>query len=113
MTVGRLEIVRSYRNLYRHALRAVQYSSPARYTLKSHLRLAYRSNGAEAFCSLKIDNTLLFLKHAAEVRGLEHRLLKSLLHVWWWQSLSSKQRKVYVPSATLNSFTLFSSVVAG
>ncbi|KAI4228157.1 MAG: hypothetical protein L6R36_001871 [Xanthoria steineri] len=86
MSPDRLEIVRSYRNLYRHALRAVQYSSPARYTLKSHLRLAYRSNGAEAFNSTRIGNTLLFLQHAAEERGLEHRMLKSLLHVWWWQA---------------------------
>ncbi|KAL8679369.1 MAG: hypothetical protein Q9186_004335 [Xanthomendoza sp. 1 TL-2023] len=93
MTVGRHVIVKSYRDLYRQALRAVQYSSPARYTLKSHLRLAYRSNGADAFSSPKIENTLLFLKHAAEERGLEHRMLKNLLHVWWWQSQSSKQKK--------------------
>lgn len=97
MSLDRLEIVRSYRNLYRHALRAVQYSSPARYTLKSHLRLAYRSNGAEAFNSTRIDNTLLFLRHAAEERGLEHRMLKSLLHVWWWQAQPSRQRKEHVP----------------
>lgn len=97
MTVDRHEIVRSYRNLYRHALRAVQYSSPARYTLKSHLRLAYRSNGVEAFNSTRIDNTLLFLRHAAEERGLEHRMLKSLIHVWWWQAQPSRQRKEHVP----------------
>lgn len=89
------EIVKSYRHLYRHALRAIQFSSPGRYTLKSHLRLAYRSNDTTAFDLLKVENTLLFLKHAAEERGLEHRLLKSLLHVWWWQEQSSRQRREY------------------
>ncbi len=96
MTVDRHEIVRSYRSLYRHALRAVQYSSPARYTLKNHLRLAYRGSSVEAFSPARIDNTLLFLKHAAEERGFEHRMLKNLLHVWWWQAQPSRQKKEYV-----------------
>ncbi|KAL8801443.1 MAG: hypothetical protein Q9182_004460 [Xanthomendoza sp. 2 TL-2023] len=59
--------------------------------LGRHLRLAYRSNGPEAFSSSKIENTLLFLKHATEERGLEHRMLKNLLHVWWWQIQPKKQ----------------------
>ena len=96
MTVDRYAIVRSYRSLYRHALRAVQYSSPARYTLKNHLRLAYRGSSVEAFSPIRIDNTLLFLKHAAEERGFEHRMLKNLLHVWWWQAQPSRQKKEYV-----------------
>lgn len=90
------DIVKSYRDLYRSALRAVQFSSPSRCTLKSHLRLAYRSNDTNAFNPAKVKNTLLFLKHAAEEKGLEHRLLKSLLHVWWWQEISSRQRREYV-----------------
>lgn len=89
------EIVRSYRDFYRHALRAVQFSSPSRYTVKTHLRLAYRSNTATAFHPSKIANTLLFLKHAAEERGFEHRLLKGLLHVWWWQEQTSRQKREY------------------
>lgn len=91
-----VEIIKSYRDLYRSALRAVQFSSPARYTLKSHFRLAYRSNDANLFDPTKIGNTLVFLKHAAEKRGFEHRLLKCLLHVWWWQDESSRQKKEYV-----------------
>lgn len=91
------DIVKSYRDLYRSALWAVQYSSPARYVLKSHLRLAYRSNHASSYNLPKINNTLVFLKHAAKEKGLEHRLLKNLLHVWWWQEQSSRKRKEYVP----------------
>ena len=112
MTVDKCEIVRSYRNLYRHALRAIQYSSPARYTLKNHLQFAYRSNGVEAFSSTRIDNTLLFLRHAAEARGLEHRMLKSLLHVWWWQAQPGRLRKEYVVLAIIQSpkYTLIRSM---
>lgn len=89
------EIISSYRSLYKGALHAVQFSSPARYTLKSHLRLAYRSNDVESFDRAKIENTLVFFKHAGEERGLEHRLLKSLLHVWWWQERNSTRKIEY------------------
>lgn len=89
------EILHSYRSLYKGALRAVQFSSPARYTLKSHLRLAYISNNAESFDPAKIANTLVFFKHAAEERGLEHRLLKGLLHTWWWQEQTRGRKKEY------------------
>lgn len=95
---SRYDIVKSYRDLYRSALRAVQFSSPSRYTLKSQIRLAYRSNDTESFNPTKIENTLLFLRYAAKERGLEHRLLKTLLHVWWWQEKSSRQRREYVSS---------------
>lgn len=95
LSSSKQEILNSYRSLYKGALRAVQFSSPARYTLKSHLRLAYISNDAQSFDPVKIANTLVFLKHAAEERGLEHRLLKGLLHVWWWQEQTSRQKKEY------------------
>ncbi|KAI4180907.1 MAG: hypothetical protein L6R41_006951 [Letrouitia leprolyta] len=90
---NKYEIVKSYRDLYRHALRAVQFSSPARYTVRTHLRLSFRRNAATAFNPRKIANTLLFLKYAAKERGFEHRLLKSLIHVWWWQEQTSRQKR--------------------
>ncbi|KAL8712564.1 MAG: hypothetical protein Q9220_003095 [cf. Caloplaca sp. 1 TL-2023] len=93
MTAGKEQILKSYRNLYRQALRAIQYSSPARYTLKNLLQLAYRRNAREAYNVHKIDNTIVFLKHAAEERGFEHRLLKNLLHMWWWQGQTIKRRR--------------------
>lgn len=87
------EIVKSYRDLYRHSLRAVQFSSPSRYTVRSQLRLSFRRNTAAAFNPCKIANTLQFLEYAAKERGFEHRLLKSLLHVWWWQEQTSRQKR--------------------
>lgn len=101
MTVNGREVAGSYRKLYRQALHAVQYSSPARYTVRDHLRLAFRSNAPETFDSSRIANTLLFLKYAADERGLEHRLLKTLVHVWWWQGYRHKQRKEYGSMAAL------------
>lgn len=95
MTTGRHLIVRSYRDLYRHGLYAVQYASPARYTLRTLLQNAFRNNPATAYNEQRIANTILFLKLAAKERGFEHRLLKNLLHVWWWQLSVQRHRKEY------------------
>ncbi|MCJ1229593.1 hypothetical protein MMC12_006262 [Toensbergia leucococca] len=86
MTPSNQEILHSYRNLLRTGLHAVQYAKPARYTVQSRLRNAYRTNGSADFNAEKIQNTLLFLKNAAKETGLEHRILKNLLHVWWYQT---------------------------
>lgn len=85
MTASRKEIVTSYRSLYRHALHAVQYSSPARYTVKAVLENTYRHGKPADFVRCKVNNTLVFLRGAAEEKGLEHRILKNLLHTWWWR----------------------------
>ncbi|KAF2494105.1 DUF1763-domain-containing protein [Lophium mytilinum] len=79
------KIVHAYRHLYRHGLRAVQFSTPARYTLRDRLRLAFRTGDPLEFSQSKIDNTIEFLKGATRETGLEHRLLKSFLHVWFHQ----------------------------
>ena len=83
MTPSALDVVRSYRSLYRHALRAVQYSAPARYLLRDEIRHAYRNNGAADFDGQKIENTLEFLRSAAAEKGWAHRIVKNLIHVWW------------------------------
>lgn len=85
MTPSSQDVVRSYRSLYRHSLHAIQYSSPARYTLRTLLRNTYRAGTAADFDPRKIENTLTFLNGAATEKGLEHRILKSLLHTWWWE----------------------------
>ncbi|MCJ1458874.1 hypothetical protein MMC28_009248 [Mycoblastus sanguinarius] len=96
-------IVQSYRNLYRHALHAVQYSSPARYTLRSLLRNAYRTKTAADFDAEKIKNTLTFLHYAGKEKGLEHRLLKNLLHVWWWEANDRKKQDKTLKSASMKT----------
>lgn len=87
------EIVRSYRQVYRHALHAVQYAAPARYTLRILLDNAYRTGDAADFDAQKIKNTLTFLEGAAKEKGLEHRILKNLLHTWYWEVNHGKHKK--------------------
>ncbi|CAK3892825.1 Hypothetical predicted protein [Lecanosticta acicola] len=83
MSPSKQEILHAYRHLYQHALRAVQYSTPARYNVRNHLRAAFRSSPIESFDSKKIATTLQFLHGAAKYKGLEHKIVKGLMHVWW------------------------------
>lgn len=87
MTATAKEIVQSYRRLYRHGLQAVQYSSPARYTLKERLQRAYRNGDAEDFDAEKIEKTIEFLSDAAKETGLAHRIVKNLMYVWHWEKI--------------------------
>ena len=93
MSTGRQDIVRSYRRLYRHALHAVRYSSPARYTIKYVLDGAFRKGRVADYDPHKVSNTLTFLEGAAKETGLEHQILKNLLHTWWWEMKHKRQRK--------------------
>jgi len=80
-----LELVHAYRHLYRGVLHAVQYSKPARYVGRDTLRKAFRKGDASAFCPEKIKRTVEFLNFAAKEKGLEHKLLKSLMHTKYWR----------------------------
>ncbi len=93
MSHGSQEILRSYRNLYRQGLYAVQYSSPARHTLKRCLQVAFRTGMATDFNARKIENTIQFMKSAGRDNGLEHHILKNLLRVRWWQAQTKLYRK--------------------
>ncbi|KAJ5533638.1 hypothetical protein N7494_010190 [Penicillium frequentans] len=77
-------IVQAYRSLYRQALKAIRYSTPARHVLRSTMRSAFRSNHTELDPS-KIANTLLFLERATDVRGLEHKIVKNLMLARYWE----------------------------
>ncbi|KAI9773945.1 MAG: hypothetical protein M1840_006171 [Geoglossum simile] len=92
---SRLQTLHAYRHLYRAALRAVQYSSPSRYTIRDHIRPAFRKGNPATFDQGKIDNTLLFLEGAAREKGIEHRILKTLLHVWF-ERADRDARRQYV-----------------
>ena len=80
------EIVLAYRHLYRHGLRAVQFSKPARYTLRDRLRTAFRKGSPRDFNQRKIDSTIEFLRGATRETGLEHRIVKNLIFVWFHQA---------------------------
>lgn len=92
MAASRKELVLAYRHLYQHCLRAVQYSKPARYTARDRLRQAFRANPPSSFDAARIRTTLEFLDGAARARGLEHKVVKNLLHVW---AIRSNQISLY------------------
>jgi len=85
-------VIHAYRHLYRHSLRAVQFSKPARYTLRDRLRLAFRKGSAADFEPKKIENTLEFLQYATRENGLEHKIVKNLLFVWWMQEKGGRAK---------------------
>ena len=85
-------IVHAYRHILRHSLRAIQFSKPARFTLRDRLRAAFRKGAASDFDQQKITNTLEFLRYAAKQNGLEHKIVKNLLYVWWNQDKGGRSK---------------------
>ncbi|KAF1846715.1 DUF1763-domain-containing protein [Cucurbitaria berberidis CBS 394.84] len=85
-------ILHAYRHLYRQSLRAIQFSKPARYTLRDRLRLAFRKGSIVDFEPQKVQNTLDFLQYATRENGLEHKIIKNLLFVWWTQSNGGRSK---------------------
>jgi len=85
-------VLHAYRHLYRGLLRAVQFSAPNRYTARDQLRDAFRKGDPETFDPAKITRTLEFLQGAAREKGLEHRILKSLLHTAFHRNNSPPNR---------------------
>lgn len=90
-----LEILHAYRHLLRTSLHAIHYSTPARHVLLSRLRLSFRSSPLSSFEPTRIANTLQFLRNAGETTGIEHKILRNLLHVWYWEP-TQWQRKAWV-----------------
>jgi hypothetical protein len=85
-------VLHAYRHVLRHGLRAIHFSKPARYTLRDRIRLAFRKSPASDFDPKKIENTLEFLQYAAKESGLEHKIVKNLLAVWWLQAEGGRSR---------------------
>jgi len=75
----------AYRHLFKHTLRAVQYSKPARFVVQDRMRNAFRGSPPETFDASRIERTLQFLDGATKSKGLEHKVLKNLMFVWWEQ----------------------------
>lgn len=79
------EVLNAYRHLYRSVLQAVQYSMPARFVARDILRDAFRFGDPATFNEDKTERTVEFLKNAARERGLEHKIVKNLLHTSYWR----------------------------
>ncbi|GJD02005.1 Mitochondrial carrier protein [Colletotrichum higginsianum IMI 349063] len=78
--MSHLEKIRAYRHLYRELLRAVQFAAPYKYVVRDQLRAAFREKGA-CWDQEEYKRTLWFLQAAAREAGLEHKILKNLIHV--------------------------------
>ena len=77
------EIILAYRHTYKALLRAVQYSIPSRHTARDRVRHAFRTSKPEDYDRIKLGRTLELLDNAAKARGIEHRIVKNLMHVWY------------------------------
>ena len=84
---------RHYRMIYRESLRAVQYAIPARYIVRRVINQEFRLRHLKEMDNVKMENTVVFLTNAADVTGLEHRVLKNLLHTLWWQTQFAGTKK--------------------
>jgi len=92
MTQAGLAVTSAYRQLLRVSLQAVRFSTPARYQVQGILRDSFRNLPAAAFTPRKVKNTINFLEQAREHNGLEHKILRNILHVRYWRDNREKQR---------------------
>lgn len=92
--MAQAELVQAYRSLYRSALRAVHYASPARYQIRDTMRTAFSANSKDTFDLRRVKNTIEFLERAGLHTGLEHKILRNLVHVRYWQSAASKDTRL-------------------
>lgn len=84
----------AYRKLYQASLAAVQYTVPQRYVVRDKLRKAFRMTPASHYNQRRIENTIQFLQTAAEKRGLEHKIVKNLCLVHYFQHSFRKKRPI-------------------
>jgi hypothetical protein len=89
--IAKEAITVAYRQLYRQSLKAVNYSTPSRHIILRILRSSFRSGAPGDFDPQKVANTLRFLRHASECTGLEHKILKNLLMVRYWEQPQAKK----------------------
>lgn len=87
--VEKTQIIHAYRHLFQHALRAVQFSSPARHVIRERMRRAFRRGNRADFDQKRVNNTIEFLYGAARPKTLESRVLRSLLRTWYWDPTTS------------------------
>lgn len=78
-------VINAYRHLYKRGLQAVKYATPARHVLRNTLRSSFRSETRTDFDPAKIARTLEFLDQAADSTSYEHKILKNLLHVRYYE----------------------------
>jgi hypothetical protein len=85
------ELVQAYRSLYRAALHAVRHATPAKYQIRDTMRAAFSPESKETFDARRVKNTVEFLERAGAQTGLEHKILRNIVHVRYWQSAARKK----------------------
>ncbi|KAI9370936.1 hypothetical protein BJX61DRAFT_544142 [Aspergillus egyptiacus] len=83
-------VVYAYRHLYRQGLKAVNYSAPSRHLLLQTLRSSFRSLPPQEFDPVRISKTLNFLQKAAETTGIEHKIVRNLLMLKYWDQYNKR-----------------------
>ncbi|KAI1083792.1 DUF1763-domain-containing protein [Whalleya microplaca] len=78
-------VIHAYRHLYRGLLHAVQFAKPARYIVRAQLRKAFTEPGAAKLDQQRLVRTLMFLQAAAREKGIEHTVLKTLIHTAYFR----------------------------
>lgn len=91
-----MQVVQAYRVLYKQALVAVNYASPSRFVVRDHLREGFRKGHKSNYDSARVQNTIQFLRGAAFPHTLEHKVLQTLVHTWWWRR--NQARLKYQPT---------------
>ncbi|KAK2805953.1 hypothetical protein FQN50_005968 [Emmonsiellopsis sp. PD_5] len=98
LSVGALQSVprslalrHAYRHLYRTGLQAVRYAKPQRFVLRGILRSSFRKGAPSEFDPQRIVNTLAFLKLSSASASTEHKIIKNLLHVRFWQQPGARK----------------------
>lgn len=89
-------ILHAYRHLYRSVRRATHRAPSAKYVIRETLRTAFRTEPAYNFSLQRVKNTEDFLKRAEMDTGVEHRILKQLTHVRYWQHFGKRENRLYV-----------------
>lgn len=94
------DLIHAYRRLLRASLHAVQFSKPARFVVVAQLREAFRDSSPdtlaarrEQFNQDRIRRTVCFLNVAARETGLEHKIVKGLVHTAWSRRQSGSAYK--------------------
>lgn len=100
------EIRQAYRHLYRSLLQVVRYTQPGRSRLRDHLRSSFGRNPASAYSAGRIAVTLEFLGYAERQNGLEHMIVKNLVHTLHERRsvlarISSQRLRAMVPPGEL------------
>lgn len=89
--MSQTEILHAYRHLLRTSLEVVKYSKPSRFAVRDIINQAFREQPPSAFNSLRVKNTLAFLETAKQHTGYEHKIVKTLAHVRYWQKMSKEK----------------------